>query len=209
MKRKGLDNFKKWREQAQKEGIIKTSYPPLKKNGDLAELIGAILGDGHIEKFPRCEALYLTFHANDVELIERYTNIVERIFNKKPHVAKQKTQASVRIRLYEKEISKRLNIPTGARAKYNVRIPLWVMKKRQYIIRYLRGLYEAEGSLCFHRGTYTHKMIFTNANDSLLRVVFRLLKKLGFHPHCSYRKVQVSKKDEVQKLANLLQFRHY
>jgi hypothetical protein len=38
-----IDNFKQWRDEMKARGKIKSSYPALKKNGDLAELVGAPL----------------------------------------------------------------------------------------------------------------------------------------------------------------------
>lgn len=52
-KKKKIDNFAEWRGQAIRGGLIKAEYPILEKTADLAELIGVILGDGHIGKFPR------------------------------------------------------------------------------------------------------------------------------------------------------------
>ena len=45
---KRIDNFKKWREEAKLSGKIPANYPELKKDHDLAFLIGMILGDGNI-----------------------------------------------------------------------------------------------------------------------------------------------------------------
>ena len=47
-KKKGIDNFAAWRKEAKRKGLIKAVWPSLKKNIDLAELIGVVLGDGHI-----------------------------------------------------------------------------------------------------------------------------------------------------------------
>lgn len=209
MKARGLDNFKVWRDQMKKEGKIKSSYNSLKQNGDLAELIGVILGDGHIYKHERCESLRITGDAQKYGFIEYSANLVESVFGKVPTIKKVARSNGVTVTIYEKMISQRLRIPTGSRADINYKLPEWISQNRTYQIKFLRGLYEAEGSLSFHERTYTHKFIFTNANESLLALVTDLVSKLGYHPHRSYRKVQVSKKAEVQKLPNLLQFRSY
>src|SRR3990167_5677036 len=60
MRAKGLDNFKEWRNEQKRLGNIKSEYPSLEQGGDLAELIGVVLGDGHIEAFPRTERLLLS-----------------------------------------------------------------------------------------------------------------------------------------------------
>jgi len=209
-KKKRIDNFAKWRERMIKLGRIRVNYPPLKQNGDLAELIGVVLGDGHIAVLPRTESLSIFSNSNNTGFIKRYSKLVKKIFNVRPYVGQHGTTKNcIRIRIYQKQISKRLGIPTGARGKKNIKIPRWVLRHREYLKRYLRGLYEAEGSFCVHKPTYTYKFLFSNRNESLLRNVYRGLKILGFHPHKSKYKIQISRKKEVYKIKNLIKFRKY
>jgi hypothetical protein len=210
MKEKKIDNFAKWREGMKTLGKIRSDYPPLRQNGDLAELIGVILGDGHIGKFPRTESLTIASNANNLGFIKRYANLLSKLFNTKASRSYSgKFTNCVRIRIYQKKISERLNIPAGSRKKQNIKIPLWILQNKKYLVRYLRGLYEAEGSFCTHRPTYTYKLLFSNRNKSLLKNVFRALKILGFHPHKSPDKIQVSRKEEVYQLKNLIKYRQY
>jgi hypothetical protein len=209
MKARKLDNFKAWRDKEKTEGRIKSKYLPLRKDGNLAELIGVVLGDGHIGVFPRCEFLRIVGSGNNPGFRDRYASLVERVFQKEPHVALRTREDAYNITIYQKLISKRLAIPSGNRSNHSFVLPDWIEENNEYRIRFLRGLYEAEGSLCFHPKTYTHKFIFTNMSLALLDVVFRLVSDLGFHPHRTKRDIQVSRKAEVQKLADLLQFRHY
>lgn len=209
-KKRKIDNFFKWRNRMKKLGKIRSSYPAFKKNGDLAELIGVVLGDGHIEKFPRTEGLTIACNSNNHGLISRYTSFIERFFIKKPYIAKvSKGKNCTRIRVYQKDISKRLAISAGNRSKARIKIPKWILNNKYYLIRYLRGLYEAEGSFCVHKPSYTYKFLFSNRNKSLLRNVYRGLKILGFHPHTSKYKIQISKKEEVYRIRDLIQFRQY
>jgi hypothetical protein len=39
--------------------------------------------------------------------------------------------------------------------------------------------------------------------------VYRLVQKLGFHPHKSPTMIQLSRKDEVARLVELMEFRKY
>ena len=203
MKLKKLDNFKIWRDKMQFD------YPPLIENGDLAELIGVSLGDGHICIYPRSEELRIISNSNNPGFIKRYAKIIEKVFDKRAYVIPSQHSNCTKIGVYQKHISDRLGIPSGARRYSNIKVPAWILKNRKYIVRYLRGLYEAEGCLCLHKPTYTHKFIFKNHNESMLKNVYRLVKRLGFHPHQSKYMIQVSKKDEVAKLSRLLEFRKY
>jgi hypothetical protein len=209
MKSNKLDNFINWREKMKSKGLIFSKYPPLLKGGDLAELIGVILGDGHIEKFPRTECLYILSNIKNLEFVYRYSQFVHKLFGKKPTCSKVSTARCIRIRLYQKDISRRLSIPFGARLNKTFLVPKWILKNKAFMIRYLRGLYEAEGSVSSHEATCTYKLFFTNRNKSLRTIVFNLLKKLGFHPHVSGDDVQLSRKTEVEECVRLIQFRKY
>ena len=209
MRARKLDNFKAWRDEQKRLGRIKNEYAPLEKNGDLAELIGVILGDGHIGAHPRCESLRVVGNSNSPGFAYRCADLIHSVFGREPRVSKRSNQNALNITLYQKCISSRLQIPTGARSNFDFILPQWIEDSEEYRIRFLRGLYEAEGSECHHEATYTHKLEFSNKNPALLGVVHRLVQGLGFHPHRSLYKIQVSRAKEVQNLADLLQFRRY
>lgn len=208
-KERKIDNFKEWREEAKRIGLIKAYYPSLKESGDLAELIGVILGDGHIQRFPRTEGLTVAANSNNSGFIKRYSDLIEKFFDKKPHIKKEDFSNCTRIRIYQKDISKRLNIPTGNRSKFQIKTPKWIWQNREFLIRFLRGLYEAEGSFCIHKPTSTYKFLFSNRNSYLLDSVYKSLIKLGFNPHRSPDKIQLSRKEEVYKCKDLVRFRVY
>lgn len=203
MKKRGVDNFAKWRKENTK------TYKPLKKDGDLAELIGIILGDGHIGALARTESLRIVGDAQKMGFVNRSADLVQKVFGKKPTIKQNPNTNTVTITIYEKHISNRIGIHTGAQGNRVLRVPRWILRQDEPARRYLRGLYEAEGSYSVHKPTYTYKFIFKNSNDSLLDIVERLVKRFGFHPHRSYRMVQLSRKKEVERLLNLLQYRVY
>ena len=89
MKRRKIDNFASWRQASIRSGKIVTVFPPLERSGDLAELIGVLLGDGHIQKFPRTERLLIFSNSNNPGFIKRYKILVEKLFKKKTYVYKQ------------------------------------------------------------------------------------------------------------------------
>jgi len=205
-KRKKIDNFAGWR-----ENNIKTqNIPPyFKLNSSLAELYGVILGDGNISKFPRTERLIISANSNNKGFIKRYSDFIQKIFNKKPCVSKIKGKDCTRISIYQKEISRRVDIPLGARGDLEIGIPEWILNNKNYLKGYLRGLYEAEGSFCVHKPTCTYKFLFSNKNKSLLDNVYKGVRILGFHPHRSKYQIQVSRKEEVYKIKKTLEFREY
>lgn len=209
MRRRKIDNFREWRNRMRLLGVIPNGYPRLHRSGDLAEYIGVVLGDGHIEKFPRTERVLISANSNNPGFIERYARMTKKIFDKEPTVQKVSNKNNVRISLYQKEISKRLGIPCGHRGNITVRIPKWVWARESYIKRLLRGLFEAEGSLSIHRPTYTYNLGFSNRNQSLLNIVRNGLILLGYHPEVRSVAVRLRRKQEVEKFLNSVRFRKY
>ena len=209
MKRKNLDNFAVWRKTARLQGLIPSSYPAFRHNGDLAELMGVVYGDGNISKFPRTERLIIASNSSAKSFIERYAGLVEKTFGKKPTLMKVYNSNCVRISIYQNQISKRLGIPSGNRSKIKVVLPAWIKNNPKILKRFLRGLFEAEGSFCIHKPTSTYKLLFSNRNYSLLKLVYDGLITLGFHANLSGYKVQISRKAEVHRSMEELQFRKY
>ena len=122
MKRRKIDNFRVWRDKMKVLGRIKSVYTPLEKNGDLAELIGVVLGDGHICVYPRSEELRLISNSNNPGFIKRYAQLMEDIFQKKPYVIPSKSANFTKIGFYEKFIEERLGVPSGARKNKKITI---------------------------------------------------------------------------------------
>jgi hypothetical protein len=209
LKFKKIDNFFKWREEAKKNGLIRSHYPELERNGDLAELMGMVLGDGYLGVLERTEVLRISLNSNNQGLIKRVAILTESVFHKKPHVGKKSHSNCATVTIYEKFLSKRLQIPAGPKKGIVFKVPDWILSNKDYEIRFLRGLYEAEGSYCVHIPTYTYKFFFKNYNKSLLKIVYFLLVGLGFHPHKSENVVQISRKVEVKAIIDLLKFRRY
>jgi len=130
------------------------------------------------------------------------------LFKKKPYIQKQKT-ASVRVGLYQKDLSRRLGIPTGSRKELVIALPKWISRKQEFVLAWLKGLFEAEGSLCIHKPTYTYNFAFANRNPSLLRHVQERLLSLGFHPEVRWNAIRLRRKEEVEKFRKLITFREY
>lgn len=208
-KKRKIDNFSEWRKKAKEQGLIMKEYPPLEKNNNLAFLIGMTLGDGHIHSFPRTEELRISLGTDKPKLWKYTVEILRDVFKKEPYARKVKNSECMIIGLHQKELSKRLEIPSGSRKDIINRLPKWIKEDDKFILSYLRGLYEAEGSFCVHKPTYTYKMLFANKNESLLNIVYNTLRNLGFHPHRTKYNIQISRKEEVYRFKDLIKFRKH
>lgn len=205
MRRKKIDNFASWREKMIKLGKIRNSYPSFKKSKELAFLVGLTLGDGNISNFPRTECLTIALNTKYPKLIEYTYLIMKRFFQKNPSRNLQGNCS--RLRVYQKQISRRLSIPTGSRKNLPIAIPRWIWINRTYLIWYLKGLFEAEGSLSIHLPTCTYNFQFSNRNPKLLANVSRGLKKLGYHPEHHPVGTRLRKRNEVKSFEKLISFR--
>lgn len=204
-----IDNFALWRKHARLVGLIPSSYSKPRKDYKLAFLIGLILGDGNLYKFPRTECLRIVLGTDKPLLINYTKTIIKDVFGKESTSYKRKKSECVDIRIYQKKLSIRLGIPLGARGKLIINLPSWVWRKKEYLTFCLKGLFEAEGSYSIHIKTYTYNFSFSNMNTSLLDEVQKSLTRLGYHPERRYNAVRLRKKIEVLNFAELIQFRKY
>ncbi len=208
-RKKRIDNFAKWRDEARRSGVIPKLNNPLDKNKDLAFLIGLILGDGNIHKFLRTEGLRITLATKYPNLWKYAAEVVGRVFNKEPSVRKVKNSECMTISIYQKGISRRLEIPSGKRGKLAIKLPDWIWQDRNYLRACIRGLFEAEGSFSIHKPTYTYNLCFSNNNPSLLDEVEKAIKIFGFHPERRTNAVRLRKKKETYDFIDLIGFRQY
>ncbi|MEK7533983.1 MAG: LAGLIDADG family homing endonuclease [Patescibacteria group bacterium] len=207
-RKRKIDNFKKWREEMKRTGRT-PRYLSFIRSKDLAEYIGVVLGDGNISSFPRTERLIIVGNLNNAGFIRQYSLLTEKIFGKIPTATKISGSNAIRISIYQKFISKRLNIPSGDRAKYIFKIPAWILGNKNYIVSLLKGLFEAEGSLSIHKKTCTYNFQFKNSNQSLLKTVADSLIYLGFHPEIRTNCTRLRRKKEVESFKYLIKFREY
>jgi intein-encoded DNA endonuclease-like protein len=201
--RSAKNNFASW----QKEHPV--HYATLKRDEDLAFLIGLVLGDGNIHAHTRTESLTLALGTDKPELWQYASAVLEKIFLKKPYVAKIKASECIRVRIYQKHISEGLGISTGARGNLTIEIPEWIENNKKFLISYLKGLFEAEGSFCIHLPTCTYNFAFANRNKSLLSIVEKSLSKLGFTPRRRPFNIALRKREEALAFEKLISFRKY
>lgn len=209
MKAKKIDNFAAWRAKAKLSGIIPVSDNKLRKSTELAFLIGLVLGDGNISKFPRVECLRITLGTDKPNLAYYTVQVISKVFHKSPSLIKRSTSNCYNVTIYQKNIGRRLGIPLGARGNLEIFLPSWCWREKTYLISVLKGLFEAEASYCVHIKTCTYNFEFSNRNISLLDEVEKGLRELGFNPERRSTAVRLRKKSEAVDFRNLISFRNY
>lgn len=201
--RRARSNFMHWR----KANPVRYAF--LKRDTNLAFFIGLVLGDGNIYKSARTESLTLALGTDKPALWQYAAAVIEKIFDKKPYVAKIKASECMRVRIYQKHISDRLGIPAGARGKLKVEVPRWINENKDFLVAYIKGLFEAEGSFCIHLPTCTYNFAFANRNESLLNIVEKSLLRLGFTPRRRPCNIALRKRKEALDFEKLISFRKY
>jgi len=127
-----------------------------KKQKDLAELFGIIAGDGYINYYPKkyssiCEIV------GDSRLEKDYLGIylhnkIKKLFNIFPKIYVKKNQNAMCLSIHNKPIIFFINkngFPYGK--KSDIKIPNWILENKSYMKRFIRGLFDTDGSLAIKK----------------------------------------------------------
>lgn len=187
---------------------ILENYIKLERNAFLAELIGIILGDGCITKFERTESLRITCNANDIKYVLHITELIKRIFKKEPTYTRRKIESAIDIRLYQKFISSRLELPPGNKIKNNIGVPAWIYEKNIYIVNCLKGLFETDGHFRKNPNNYLHVIELKNHCKQILQDAYKMLQLLGYSSQLGKVYVRLARKKEVYDFVENIDFRN-
>lgn len=173
------------------QGIIpyeKPFYSPMGYSKQLAELVGVLLGDGHIGKAQWSITLNdktdKTYASYVIKLIAKLFSFTPSVLHRKNiHVLVIYGGGQRSIAYFQK-----LGLRVGNKVKQQVGVPEWIKKNKSYTKECLRGLIETDGGIFKHKYvvngkkyTYT-KLCFSNRSIPLLQFVFNSLESLGLTP---------------------------
>ncbi|MBS3155010.1 hypothetical protein J4404_00755 [Candidatus Woesearchaeota archaeon] len=170
---------------------------PIRKNKELAEFIGIILGDGSIYK----NTLNITFDKRNTSYIEYVNNLFEEIFNLKFKKRINPKKNEAHLYYYNKNLIERLvklGLKRGDKIKSQVGIPSWIKNSKLYSKRCIKGLIDTDGCIYFCKREKHIYIKFTNFNQQLLNDFKEVTKNLGYSfakannkNACLYRKNEV------------------
>jgi len=169
----------------------------MKIDDDLAELIGIHTGDGCISKNKRYSEYYL---GGDIKEEKEYHNkwvsllfnkkIMIPLFNKKVKYKEYPKTGIYGFYIFNKDLVnffRKLGINHGS--KINIEIPKQILKNKNLSKRFLRGLFDTDGSIYFDRNKSSKNQLNNRPNIKLGTVslklanqVFDMLKKLDLNP---------------------------
>jgi len=204
MAAKPISNFANWHKLRKQ-----SSNYNIKKSKNLAELIGIILGDGSMQRFPRTERLVITCNASEKQYVKHIYNLIKKVFSKNPSLTVRKREKAIDISLYQCNISNRLEIPFGNKIRNAVSIPEWIYKTKIYTIACLKGLFETDG--CFQRddSNYAQYIEVKSYCKQLRKDIYKSLLLLGYNPQLGKKYVRLARRDEVHRFKKSIKFREY
>ena len=184
------------------------NYP--KKDENLSEIIGIILGDGHISEYIRGTKIrnyFIKIAGNsdtDIDYIKNYIPyLFEKVFNEKGKLFFSKKRNVGYFTVYGKnyvEIMKSLGMGSGNKKNNNQGIPNWIKKDKKLLKKCIRGLIDTDGSIHYISKKNTNLRIsYTSYIPKLLTDVRDSLIKLGYNPSkvISNKQIYLSQKEEV------------
>jgi hypothetical protein len=190
---------------------IKIEIP--KKEENLAEIVGAILGDGHImfNKKGKKIGVYQINITGHKELDKDYhlnylKEKFEKLFKVNPKEVLVPKKLGRHLVIYSRELVKffvKMGLAPGSKLKNQTTIPLWIFEKEAYLKACLRGLIDTDG--CVHkmsqRDSNLVRINFTNHNRTLLRDTHKGFVILGYHPSKIIRNrvFYISQQKEIAK----------
>jgi hypothetical protein len=155
---------------------------PLIMNKDLAYLMGFIIGDGNLGQGYIIRAV-----EEHKEFIESYTNLFEKVFNRRPKIYFDKFNNSYVAYLHSKAIWNFFvsnGIPSGTKSR-TARLPSEI-RDTEFAKYFISGIFDAEGSIFLmkdshHMNGYP-RIQFKIHNHGLTKDIFDELVGIGLKP---------------------------
>lgn len=172
-------------------------------NEELAEFVGAFVGDGCLSRYKRTnrkghtEELQFTgsWNKDSQYYLEIIQPILKKHFNFEGNLAHRKDDNTVRLRTTKKEIVsflKDLEFEPGPKNK-TVKIPKEILEDSSLHKSFLRGLFNTDGSIYkrYNKQYENHPKFYSKykiiqfklASKELIFQLNHLLKELGFAPN--------------------------
>lgn len=161
---------------------------------ELAEFFGIMMGDGGINN-PWQVNIALNAVA-DKEYSGYVTALCFALFGFSPTIRKRKTHQALILLLSSISLVDYLvkrGLCRGDKLKQGLRMPQWILEKKEYRIACVRGLMDTDGCLYIHKHTVAGKqyrnigLCFCSFSPELIGQVSAIFEEFGIIPHISNR----------------------
>jgi len=186
------------------EKVKKKINEPSNLTEELSEFLGILAGDGHVNNITY--EVSITGHKNnDREYMEiTVLSLFKSLFDIEPKVLFQEN--AIRCRVYSKMLvnflNSNFNVPIGKKKDF-LRIPKQIISHKNFLIPFIRGVFDTDGSVYTHHG-----------NDIMIEISSRYpkfrkdlmtsFKFLDFHPSEGIKNVRLYRQNEVKEFFNLI-----
>lgn len=166
---------------------------PKTRSLKLAEFFGIMLGDGCLNKYQ----VMVTLGNKENSYAEYVNNLLKDLFKINPTIRIRKT-GYLDVYFGSKNVVDWL-LAEGLvfnKTKSQVRIPIWITRKKSYMKSFVRGFFDTDGSV--YKIRHGIQISFTNKSKPLLVSLHNILKKLEYKTsEISGDSIYITSKDNV------------
>ncbi|MGA2680923.1 MAG: LAGLIDADG family homing endonuclease [Candidatus Bathyarchaeia archaeon] len=159
------------------------------KSEDLAEILGLILGDGHIDKSVKSGqyAIKICGGEDDIEYLQSCVSpLFLRVFGKRLKSFRFKKAMAVMYYINDKAIVFTLEhygLKAGNKKENNVQIPSWIFENNNQLRACLRGLFDTDGTVFPKSSNHNSPQLeLTSKIEGIQRTFRQGLLQLGYEP---------------------------
>lgn len=154
----------------------------------LAELIGILIGDGHLSAF---QVSMTTNSRTDMEHAIFVQKLFKRLFKLSAKVTARKYENAVNVVVSSKGLVNYLNkcgMPVGNKIKNGLAVPPWIYSNLNYQKAFIRGLFDTDGCIYLDRHLIRGKLYqhlgwtITSYASALVEGIIKILVNLDFKP---------------------------
>lgn len=144
---------------------------------DLAYLYGIYLGDGCVSGNKFVLSCGTKHHPY---LVQKWSSAMTAVTGKIPKLRHRKQCRCTDIYIYDKFISKRMNVE-GGRKTFDCFIPDWILNNIEYSKKCLLGLMESDGGIyhVYKKGGWYWQSQFTSSSSNLIKDIIKIFEMLG------------------------------
>src|SRR3989344_6968059 len=128
---------------------------PAETSEELAELIGILAGDGHVDFHPKCYDYIVQINGHlhdDLEYYQTYVQpLIKILFNIKLREVHRSSDTSIILTRKSKGIVSYLTAIGFKKKGCIITIPQWIINNPIYTTKFIRGLYDTDGGLSLKR----------------------------------------------------------
>lgn len=163
--------------------VVRKKFKLPRYSEDFAEIIGIILGDGAINNYQVRISLDRKVDRDYALFVSR---LAEKIFGEKPSWSERLASNTIELTISGiglVEMLESVGLKRGNKIVHQVDFPEWIHKKPIYENACVRGLFDTDGGLYFHKKRIKRYLgwCFASSSAPLLKSVEDVLINLGFN----------------------------